>query len=222
MRSLEDSRRLQRKTTALKRLASGVQLPPWPPSFLSLSSTPNPIHVPKRSNKFLRTAAGVCLNGSCDTEVSARASRCRRMVRADWCEPTVACVTLSRRFTLPGSVAKSLDQFSEPKPYALIARERPRILGPFSHSPMVESTSSCKLEGVASRHSLPPKHKKTGRYSYSYRVKKVRGWFQRHSSKAANGAGDVGRDCGNNPRFTAWPGNGLVVDLANAANVPVQ
>ena len=49
----------------MKRLASAVQLRPWPPSFQQVSSPENSQHVPKRSNN-LRTAAGVCRNGGRD------------------------------------------------------------------------------------------------------------------------------------------------------------
>ena len=60
--------------TALKRLASAVQLRPWPPSNQALSSPQNSKHVPKRSNN-LRTAAGVCLKGSDLQEVFGKRER---------------------------------------------------------------------------------------------------------------------------------------------------
>jgi hypothetical protein len=48
------------KTTVLKRLASAVQLRPWPPCFQSLSAAQNPKPVPFCSNSN-PSRVGVCL-----------------------------------------------------------------------------------------------------------------------------------------------------------------
>jgi hypothetical protein len=156
------------KRGVLKRLASAVQLRPWPPSFQALKSRLQHNHVPKRSNN-LRTAAEVCLKGS---------------------------------------------NLQEERP--------PSQRGLFVHSPIVESCRQRELTAGCFSAQLTPKHKKTGRSFAVTASEKVRGWFQRHSRKAVNGADDVGRDCGNYPCLTAWPGNRQVVDPAYAANVPVQ
>ena len=151
----------------LKRLASAVQLRPWPPCFLALTSAQNSNHVPKRSN-FLRMAAGVCLEGSD------------------------------------------------------LKEERAPSQGALLYSPMVESSRQFRLTAGCFAALAYPKYKTTGCFFTVTASRQVRGWFQRHSCKAVNGAGNVGRDCGNYPCFTAWPGNEQVVDPAYAASVPVQ
>jgi len=89
-------------------------------------------------------------------------------------------------------------------------------------SPMVESSRQFTLTAGCFAALAYPKYKTTGCFFTVTASRQVRGWFQRHSCKAVNGAGDVGRDCGNYPCFTAWPGNEQVVDPAIAASVPVQ
>ncbi len=140
---------------ALKRLASAVQLRPWPPSNQSLSCSQNPNHVPKRSNN-LRTAAGVCLNkpSAVCRKRCARAFSSRALVRADWlladCFPVTFAHGSWGQVRLPSSVAI-------PENETLTCKKKAPEQGAFAFSPIVESTRSIPLRGVASWHSLPQK-----------------------------------------------------------------